>query len=106
MDMDAVLATIRTQAAARILRVTDHAREEMEDETITLTEVLQALATGQVIENYPDHRRGPCCLISGATRQGRSLHIVCTTSLPRLVLITVYVPTLPKWKNPTERSSS
>lgn len=104
MSTDALLADIQTQAATRAVRVTDHAREEMEDEAITLAEVLEAIATGQIIENYPEHRCGPCCLLYGKTAQGRSLHVVCTTSLNLLVLITVYVPTLPKWKSSTERN--
>lgn len=105
MDVDATLVRIRAQAAARVVRITDHAREEMEAEAITLAEVLEAIAAGQIIENYPDHRRGPCCLMSGSTTQGRSLHMVCTTTLLRLVIITVYMPTLPKWISPIERSS-
>jgi Domain of unknown function (DUF4258) len=105
MGMDTILAQIRTQAAARALRITDHAREEMEEESITLAEVLEAIAVGQIIENYPDHRRGSCCLLYGLTNQRRSLHVVCTTSLPLLVIITVYIPTPPKWINPIERSS-
>jgi hypothetical protein len=103
MDLNAVLEGIRLQAAARAIRITDDAREEMEAEMITLAEVQEAIASGQIIENYPDHRRGACCLLFGQTLRKRPLHVVCTTSLPFLVLITVYVPTLPKWVNPTER---
>lgn len=55
MDVDATLVRIQTQAAARVVRITDHAREEMEAEAITLAEVLEAIAAGQIIENYPDH---------------------------------------------------
>ncbi len=105
IGMDAILAQIQRQATARALRITDHAREEMEVESITLAEVLEAIASGQIIENYPDHRRGSCCLLSGLTNRMRPLHIVCTTSLSLLVIITVYIPTPPKWVNPTERSS-
>lgn len=103
--MDAILVVIQAQAAARAIRVTDHAREEMEEEAITLAEVRESIAAGQLIENYPDHKRGSCCLISGPTAQGRFLHVVCTTSLPLLVIITVYVPVPPKWISPTERGS-
>ena len=105
MGMDTILAQIRTQAAVRALRITDHAREEMEEESITLAEVLEAIAVGQIIENYPDHRRGSCCLLYGVTNRRRPLHIVCTTSQSLLVIITVYIPTPPKWINPIERSS-
>jgi hypothetical protein len=103
VNIDVVLVRIRTQAVARAIRVTDHAREEMEAEAITLAEVLEAVAAGQIIENYPDHRRGACCLLSGLTTRGRHLHVVCTTPQSSLVIITVYVPTPPKWMSPTER---
>ena len=105
MDVEAVLVRIQTQARMRIIRITDHAREEMEAESITLAELLEAISAGQIIENYPDHRRGSCCLLYGLTNQRRPLHVVCTTSLPLLVIITVYIPTPPRWINPTERSS-
>jgi len=36
MGVDAILAEIQAQAAARAIRITDHAREEMEEEIITL----------------------------------------------------------------------
>ncbi len=103
MGVDAMLARIRVQAAGRAIRITDHAREEMEEESITLAEVLAAIANGQIIENYPDHRRGSCCLLYGLTVRKRPLHVVCTTSLPQLVIITAYVPVPPKWIGPTER---
>src|SRR5450759_1553165 len=92
MGVDAILIRIRTQAAETAIRVTDHAREEMEEESITLAEVLEAIANGQILENYPDHKRGSCCLLYGLSARWRPLHVVCTTSLPRLVIITAYVP--------------
>lgn len=106
VSTDSLLSRIQIQASARNVRVTDHAREEMEDESIALSEVLQAIPNSQIIENYPEHKRGPCCLLSGTTARKRPLHVVSTTSLTMLVIITVYVPTLPKWKNPSERSST
>lgn len=106
MSTDALLARLQAQASTRAIRITDHAREEMEDESISLSEVLQAISNGQIIENYPEHKRGSCCLLYGVAVSKRSLHVVCTTSLSQLVIITVYIPTLPKWKSPTQRSST
>lgn len=103
MGVDALLIRIRTQVSERAVRITDHAREEMEEESITLAEVLEAIINGRIIENYPDHKRGSCCLLYGLTARKRPLHVVCTTSLPRLVRITVYIPLPPKWIGPTER---
>jgi hypothetical protein len=101
--MDAMLARIRRQAIAEDIRVTQHAQREMDAEEITLDEVLVAIIGSQVLEDYPEHLRGPCCLLYGRTLKERPLHIVCTTAQPLLIIITVYEPIPPKWVSPTER---
>lgn len=75
----------------------------MVKEDMKLYEVLEAILSGKVLENYSEHQRGPCCLISGITESGKNSHIVCTASQPLLVIITVYRPKPPKWVSPTER---
>jgi hypothetical protein len=102
-DVEAVLRRIRVQAAAENIRITQHAQRQMVEEDITFDEVLEAIATGQILENYPEHRRGACCLLNGLTHEGRPLHIVCTTTRPMLIIITVYEPKPPKWITPTQR---
>ena len=94
---------IREQASRRHLRLTDHAVEEMLAEEIALAEVLEAIERCQLLEDYSAHKRGACCLVGGATARGRALHIVCTSALPLLVIITVYEPRPPKWLSPTRR---
>lgn len=98
-----VWARIRAQVETENGRITQHAHEEMVAEGITLQEVFEVLAQGEILENYPEHRRGPCCLVSGLTSQGRPLHVVCTTAQPLLIVITVYEPKPPKWITPTQR---
>lgn len=88
MDEGAVLERIKRQVGEGRYRLTRHAVEE----GITLTEILEALQTAILVENYPEHRRGPCCLLSGTTGAGRAIHVVCTTALELLVIITVYKP--------------
>jgi hypothetical protein len=101
--LEAVLERIRAQAEAEDIRITQHAQQEMVEEDIILDEVLQAIATGKILENYPEHRRGACCLVYGITQNDRPLHIVCTTAQPVLIIITVYEPKPPKWVTPTQR---
>jgi hypothetical protein len=101
--MDVILRKIRAQAIGGAIRVTQHAQIEMDDEQITLDEVLSAIAHGQILEDYPEHKRGPCCLLYGRTFAGRHLHIVCSTAQPLLIIITVYEPILPSWVGPTQR---
>jgi hypothetical protein len=102
-DAKIILKRIRAQAAAENVRVTQHAQQEMIEENILLDEVLEAIDAGQILEDYPKHRRGACCLINGLTQDDRSLHIVCTTAQPVLIIITVYEPKSPKWITPTQR---
>lgn len=102
-NLGALLEQIRAQAVAETIRITQHAQQEMVEEDITLDEVLQTIATGQIVENYPEHRRGACCLLNGHSQQGRSLHIVCTTAQPVLIIITAYEPKPPKWVTLTQR---
>lgn len=102
-NLKAVLEWIHVQAATENIRITKHAQQEMVEENITLNEVLEATARGKFLENYPEHRRGACCLLNGVTQNGRYLHIVCTTAQPALIIITVYEPKPPKWITPTQR---
>lgn len=100
-----VLERIKSQAKSGGFRVTQHAQQEMVEEEITLDDVVEAIAQAEILEHYPDHRRGACCLVSGRTGKGRPLHIVCTTVQPLLILITAYEPKAPKWLTPRQRRS-
>ena len=105
-DLAAVLEQIRRHAHEENIRVTQHAQQEMAEEDVTLDQVLEALAVAQILENYPEHRRGACCLLYGSTKNGRPLHIVCTTARPLLIIITVYQPIPPRWITPTRRRNT
>ena len=102
-EQKTTLEKIRTQAELEDVRITQHAQQEMAEENISLDEVLEAIAMGKILENYPEHRRGACCLLNGVTKKHRPLHIVCTTARPVIIIITVYVPKPPKWTTPTQR---
>jgi hypothetical protein len=84
----AILKKIRDEAEVENIRLTQHAQQEMAEEDISIDEVLEAIASGMILENYPEHRRGSCCLVNGKTKAGKPLHIVCTTALPILIIIT------------------
>jgi hypothetical protein len=103
VEPEAILARIKSQVATGAVRVTQRAHQGMVEEEIKLDEVLEAIREGEILELYPDHRRGACCLLTGNTRAGRPLHVVCTTAQPLLILITVYEPKPPKWGTPRER---
>jgi hypothetical protein len=99
------LKRIREQALRGQLRVTAHAHREMVAEAILLDDLLAALSNGEIIEDYPTHQRGACCLIPGRDAAERAAHIVCTTAQPVLIIITAYLPLPPRWITPTQRGA-
>jgi len=101
----AAINRIRAQASEQNMRVTQHAQQEMVEDEFTLDDVIEGINTGEIIENYPEHKRGACCLINGLVEEARPIHIVCTSSQPKLIIITVYEPKPPKWITPTQRRS-
>lgn len=105
-DFSAITERLSLQGREERIRVTAHAHQEMVEEAIPLDDVLYALRRAKVIENYADHRRGPCCLVHGQSVAGRDIHIVCTTSLDLAIIITVYEPKMPKWKDPFTRGKT
>ena len=75
------LNRIRQQVALGSLRVTAHAQSEMAEEEILLDSVLEAMASGEVLEDYPLHRRGLVVYLAGAlARVGR-----CTLYAPQAI---------------------
>lgn len=66
-------------------------------------EVEDALLNGRILEQYEDTGRGESCLVAGFTLAGKPVHIVCGRRDDVMAIITVYIPTPPKFKNPYER---
>jgi hypothetical protein len=105
-DLKTILTAIQVQATANEIRVTQHAQQEMVEEKISLDNVFQVIAGAQILENYPNHQRGACCLLYAIDQEGRDIHIVCTTGQNRLIIVTVYLALPPKWLSPTLRNKS
>ncbi len=105
-NFEVIAERLSQQADMGQFRVTAHAHQEMVEDNVQLADVVDVLRRATVVENYPEHRRGPCCLVCGEDHSGRHLHVVCTTALDLTVIITVYEPTLPKWETPFRRGKT
>ena len=79
-----------------------HADIERKADDLTLDQVEQALLSGSILETYSDTGRGECSLILGFAGD-IPIHIVCGWRGVKVVLITVYVPKPPKFKDPWTR---
>lgn len=102
-DKSRIETMISELALAGLLKLTVHAHAEMIEEDITAAELSKCLINCALLENYPDHKRGACCLVCGQGETDRYLHVVCTSDLPELIIITVYEPKFPKWETPYKR---
>ncbi|MCI0886995.1 MAG: DUF4258 domain-containing protein [Chloroflexi bacterium] len=65
---------------------------------ISVQELRQAIAAGEVIEDYHHDKYGPSCLIFGYTESGRPIHIQCSYPNRDLIkIITLYEPNEANW---------
>ncbi len=95
----ALLDDIRDKIARRQYEFSKHAVDQTIMRSISVAELEEALATrSEVIEDYPEDKYGPSCLILGLTRRGRPLHLQCShPTRPLVKIITVYEPDAELW---------
>jgi hypothetical protein len=84
------------------VRVSEHGYDELATDGIFAREVLETVANGIVVEDYPDYGKGPCVLVLQNDRRGELIHIVW--GIPKqattpAVLITGYRPDPERWES-------
>ena len=72
---------------------TIHAAERMTERDISKEDVLNAIASGEAIENYPDDCPFPSVLL-----YGNDIHVVCGLGKGVVTVVTAYRPSLDKWE--------
>jgi hypothetical protein len=91
------LAHIRQAFATRNYRYTIHAEQQRIARGILGHEIEDAAASAELVEDYPQHHYGPCCLILGRTASGQALHLVCSLRVT-VDIVTVYEPDPLEWE--------
>lgn len=76
-----------------------HAVDQTIIRDISVLELEDAVAgKSEIIEDYPDDKYGPSCLILGYTKAGRPLHVQCSyPGRPLIKIITLYQPDPELW---------
>ena len=81
-----------------------HAVRQMVERDISPEGVAQTVLAGEVIEDYPDDKCGPSCLVCGMTKSSRVLHVQCThPSRPLVKVVTAYQPDPAEWDKTFKR---
>lgn len=89
---------IRAKVEKNEFEYSRHAVDQTILRHITVQELREAVAMGEIIEDYPDGKYGPSCLLLGFTEEQRPLHIQCSyPSQPVLKIITLYEPQADRW---------
>ena len=94
-----MLAEIRRKIRRRQYEFSKHAVDQTLLRDIAVKELEEAIVNrSEIIEDYPDDKYGPSCLILGFTEAGRPLHVQCSYLRRSLIkIITVYQPDPDQW---------
>ena len=106
--MTALILAIRRKVAESQFEFSKHAVDQSILRQVRVQEIMEAIANGQIIEDYLDDKYGSSCLICGLTQAQRPLHIQCSyPSRPLIKIITVYEPDPQRWNDAfTQRKHS
>jgi hypothetical protein len=92
------LELLRERFMNRAYLLTAHASDRAAERGIFSHEIEEVISTGEVIEDYPDDKYGPSCLIMGKTEKQRILHIQVSYPEKIVKVITVYQPSPDEWE--------
>lgn len=94
----ALIDEIREKIAQDAFEFSKHAVDQTILRNILVKEIRAAVQIAEIIEDYPDDKYGPSCLLLGFTQAKRPLHIQCSyPSRPLLKIITLYEPDENEW---------
>jgi hypothetical protein len=94
-----VLEEIRGKILRRQYEFSRHAVDQSIVRHICVAEIEEAISNRpELIEDYPEDKYGPSCLILGFTVVGRPLHVQCSyPTRPLIKVITLYEPDPLAW---------
>ena len=93
-----IIDKLRSKFAQEEYEFSKHAVDQTVLREISIQEIQDAMSIGEVIEDYPDDKYGPSCLVLGFTKQDRPVHIQCSYPSQSVIkVITVYEPDPDRW---------
>ena len=94
-----LIEEIRIKIKRRRYEYSKHAVDQSIIRDISVAELEDAMVEkSEIIEDYPDDKYGPSCLILSHTKTGRPLHIQCSyPNRPLVKIITLYEPDPELW---------
>ncbi len=95
----ALLDEIYDKIRKRQYEFSKHVLDQSIVRNISVAEIEEAFSNGaKLVEDYPDDKYGPSCLLLGFSNAGRPLHLQCSYPSRALVkIITLYEPDPDQW---------
>jgi hypothetical protein len=98
--MTTMIVEICRKFAEEQFEFSKHAVDQSILRQIRVQEIREAIANGQIIEDYPKDKYGSSCLVCGFTKKQRPIHIQCSYPSRLLIkVITVYEPDSQRWND-------
>ena len=92
------IGEIRSQLRLGMFDFSRHALSRIVERDIGDTEIRQAGRDARIIEDYPNDKYSPSCLLLGFTDSGRPLHIQVSRADTELMrIVTIYEPSPFDW---------
>ncbi|HRI02868.1 MAG TPA: DUF4258 domain-containing protein [Pyrinomonadaceae bacterium] len=102
-----MIDAIREKIAKGLYEFSKHAVDQTILRNISLDEFRESFANAIVIEDYPNDKYGPSCLVLGFTKNDRPIHVQCTYATRDLLkIITLYEPDEDLWIDFRERRAA
>lgn len=76
-----------------------HSLKRMRERQINMADYKNAVMTGEIIEQYPNDRPLPSCLILGKSVANKHLHDVLGADNDYIYAITAYYPSKIEWED-------
>lgn len=93
-----LIEAVQTLVNEKKIKWSTHAVSQMQERDISIADVKNCIASGEIIEDYPDDFPYPSCLIYGYAADNKVIHVVVGTDGEILYIITAYIPNLIKFE--------
>ncbi|TYQ29221.1 DUF4258 domain-containing protein [Pseudanabaena sp. UWO311] len=99
-DYSLIIEDIQRKITSDQFELSENTVHQLNSRQIELNEIIEAIANGQIIEDYPNDNDEPSYLICGLTSAGRTIHVQCSyPSSPLIKIMAVYEPDSQEWNS-------
>ena len=100
MALSDTFAAVKELVANGDVRVSDHGYDELTQDNILVSDIIEGLDAAVLVEDYPDFAKGPCVLVLEFDADASPIHVVW--GIPRgqsrpAVVVTAYRPDPGRW---------